>query len=407
LNRSLHTSPPSQFSEAAASTPDPLIDTFPPTLLKTHKATNKTKVGKAPGSCGVYSEYILHGGIDALKSLHSISACAREDEFIPEEWHQGIIISLYKGKGSKSECSNDRRITLLSVPENVFAHVILSRIRPTLLAKRRLEQSGFTPGRSICNRIVTLNNIAQRRQDCGHPTYAAYVDLRAAFDSLSLSSLWLLLTKLGIPDKIVRLIRALYDNSLSCIRMSGFESAWFQIESGVRQGCVFAPDSFAKGMDWVLERTVAATHRVPFRQHSFTDLDFADDVCLLAELLELLVPALETMASESAPLGLEVNWLKTKVQALGSRKDKPTTVTVLGNEVAVVDEFVYLGSFLHSPTQSSPEVARRNAKCYSCSYAESRQPDLEIKNLFPHEVEAVQYLHSTYFPLWFSVLGSY
>ena len=31
----------------------------------------------------------------------------------------------------------------------------------------------------------------------------AYVDLRAAFDSLGLSSLWLLLTRLGIPDKIV------------------------------------------------------------------------------------------------------------------------------------------------------------------------------------------------------------
>jgi len=38
----------------------------------------------------------------------------------------------------------------------------------------------------------------------------------------------------------------------------------------------------------------------------FTDLDFADDVALLAELLELLVPALETMASEAASLGLEI-----------------------------------------------------------------------------------------------------
>jgi len=46
---------------------------------------------------------------------------------------------------------------------------------------------------------------------------------------------------------------------------------------------------------------------VAFGQSSFTDLDFADDVSLLAELLELFVPTLETTASEAASLGLEVN----------------------------------------------------------------------------------------------------
>ena len=94
-------------------------------------------------------------------------------------------------------------------------------------------------------------NIAQRRQDFGHPTVAAFVDLRAAFDSLSQPALWLLLTRLGIPDKIVRLFRVLYDNSVSCGTRS-----WFKIEAGVRQGCVLAPDSFATGVDWLLDRTV-------------------------------------------------------------------------------------------------------------------------------------------------------
>jgi len=77
LNKSLHTPPPSLCSEAAASTPDPLIDSFPPTLLETHKAANKIKAGKAPGLCGIYPEYILHGGTDALKLLHSIFARVR------------------------------------------------------------------------------------------------------------------------------------------------------------------------------------------------------------------------------------------------------------------------------------------------------------------------------------------
>ena len=44
-------------------------------------------------------------------------------------------------------------------------------------------------------------------------------------------------------------------------------------------------------MDWLLERTVdTGTNVVSFGPHSFTDLDFADDVALLAKLLELLIP---------------------------------------------------------------------------------------------------------------------
>jgi len=98
-----------------------------------------------------------------------------------------------------------------------------------------------------------------------------------------------------------------------------------------------------------MERTVGtAMNGVSFGPHSFSDLDLADDVALLAELIGLLVPALETMASGASSLGLEVNWQKTKVRALGSREDEPLTITAQGQEVAVVEEFVYLGSLNNS-----------------------------------------------------------
>jgi len=55
---------------------------------------------------------------------------------------------------------------------------------------------------------------------------------------------------------------------------------------------VLAPNSFATGMDWLLERTVGSgTTSVSFGQASFTNLDYADNVSILAELLELLVLA--------------------------------------------------------------------------------------------------------------------
>jgi len=73
-------------------------------------------------------------------------------------------------------------------------------------------------------------------------------------------------------------------------------------------------------MNWLLVRTVCMNVE-SYGPHSFSDLDFAADVVLL------LAPALENMASEAASLRLKVNRQKTKVQALCSREDESSTTT--------------------------------------------------------------------------------
>ena len=67
------------------------------------------------------------------------------------------------------------------------------------------------------------------------------------------------------------------------------------------------------------------------------------------------------MASDAASLGLEVNWHKTKVQALGCREDMPLTIKVQGQDVMVVEEFVYIDSLIHSTTGSTCDISRRSA----------------------------------------------
>jgi len=55
-----------------------------------------------------------------------------ESETVPDECQ--CLLAIYKGKGSRSVCKTYRGITLLSVPAKVFMHVILSPVKPTLLA---------------------------------------------------------------------------------------------------------------------------------------------------------------------------------------------------------------------------------------------------------------------------------
>jgi len=112
-------------------------------------------------------------------------------------------------------------------------------------------------------------------------------------------------------------------------------------------------------MDHMTERT--AHRRIPgvtLGNEVFTDLDFADDVALLAEMLEVLVVAMTIMQEEVAVFGLQINRSKTKI--LQVRQSMPcSTVQLVDGHVEMVDAFVYLGSMIHSSGGSRGDVLRR------------------------------------------------
>ena len=84
-----------------------------------------------------------------------------------------------RGRGTDGT-SNHRGITLLSIPGKVLAHIFLRRIRDHLLRHQRLEQSGFTPGKSTKDRTLALRVIVERHREFGRGLLAAYIDLKNA-----------------------------------------------------------------------------------------------------------------------------------------------------------------------------------------------------------------------------------
>ncbi|KAG0717912.1 putative RNA-directed DNA polymerase from transposon BS [Chionoecetes opilio] len=100
--------------------------------------------------------------------------------------------------------------------------------------------------------------------------------------------------------------------------------------------------------DRILALRVLVERRREFRQGmlaAYFDLKKAfDSVHLIfAESLEVLVMALEAMHEEAKPLGLEVSWLKTKVQVFGDLLDEAVqSVHACGEDIEILERFTYL-----------------------------------------------------------------
>ncbi|KAG0710893.1 Meckel syndrome type 1 [Chionoecetes opilio] len=82
-------------------------------------------------------------------------------------------------------------------------------------------------------------------------------------------------------------------------------------------------------------------------------------IIIFAESLEVLVMALEALHKEAKPLGLEVSWLKTKVQVFGDLLDEAVqSVHACGEDIEILESFTYLGSAVHNDVSGLPQVGR-------------------------------------------------
>ena len=103
----------------------------------------------------------------------------------------------------------------------------------------RQEQAGFRSGRGTTEQIFALQNILEQYQEWQVPVYINFVDFSKAF-AIIREIPWDIMGQYGIPDIFIRTFKALYHQSSSCVTEGGRYSSWFDVKSGVRQGCVLA-----------------------------------------------------------------------------------------------------------------------------------------------------------------------
>ncbi|CAH1276013.1 Hypp9384 [Branchiostoma lanceolatum] len=103
-----------------------------PTQEEVKTAISKLKCHKAPGVDGIPAEVYKVGGDSLLERLTGLFATCWEKGVVPQDLRDAVIVSLYKNKGEKSDCSNYRGVTLLSIAGKILSRVVLDRHIPTV-----------------------------------------------------------------------------------------------------------------------------------------------------------------------------------------------------------------------------------------------------------------------------------
>ena len=110
---------------------------------------------------------------------------------------------------------------------------------------------------------------------------------------------------------------------------------WFQIEKGIRQGCILSPCLFNLYAEYIMQNAELDQDC----RESINNLRSADDTILMAESKEELKSLLMKVKEESEKVGLKLNIQKMKIMASGPI----TSWEIDGETVETMSDFILGG----------------------------------------------------------------
>ena len=146
------------------------------------------------------------------------------------------------------------------------------------------------------------------------------MDYEKAFDSIQRSTLWKIMRCYGIPPKIVRMLQAMYTNCTSAVVDGDRRTEWFEVKSGVKQGCNMSGFLFLLVM-----RRTAANAGTGIRCKMTTmlkDLDFTDDLALISSTYTQIQKKIDHLYRNVKGMGLKISTTKIKLMRINARITK-------------------------------------------------------------------------------------
>lgn len=279
----------------------------------------------------------------ALAKLFSSLASANQP--LPEWMRTGTGQVIFK-KGDREDPANFRFIVMGSALAKIYEKS-LEREGWRLIEEGSMsisdEQGGFRAKYGTEEQSFLLQCLRDGQRRRKRPLYAAFLDIKKAFDSVSHKKLLQVLKDKGAPDAYIRGLRAmLYNRKVSLF------GEIIKMLKGTPQGCPNSPLLFILFVEPLIERLRAATGVQLTPEKFIQSLFFADDIVLTAESIEDLKLMLQICEEWAHEYGISFNASKSKLMQLaGPIPEERPEVHLDGKAMEWVTEFKYLGIYLY------------------------------------------------------------
>ena len=132
-------------------------------------------------------------------------------------------------KGDKFDCSNYRGIALLPVAYKILSIEIYDRLIKWAEKIIGEYQSGFRPGRSTVDHIFYLRMVLEKFYENDIDLHHLYIDFRQAYDTVIREEVLEVMHWLGIPKKLIRLIKMTWKTTTCQVKIGRDLSEEFHV----------------------------------------------------------------------------------------------------------------------------------------------------------------------------------
>ena len=188
------------------------------------------------------------------------------------------------------KCSNYWTIAFISLTGKVMLKILQARLQQYMNYELPDVQAGFRKSRGTRDQIAMIRWIMGKAREFQINIYICFIDYAKVFDCVDHNKLWKILKEMGIPDHLTCLLRNLYVGQEATVRTGHWTIDWFQIQKGVRQGCILSPCLFNLCAEYIMKNAglEEAQAGIKIVGRNINNLRYADDTTLMAESEEEL-----------------------------------------------------------------------------------------------------------------------